>query len=255
MTMSLRDLPTARTLYERRFPVADTAAVDPAAAETPGQLAPAFQADDPRVHSYLLLLRFGLINLVGFALLGACYVQGWIDTVLAADGTGITPTIIGLFLAGLALCARKVWQTSRELNGVRGGNPAADSRAGIYLCAIAGVDAGSRSLSASALKLKLVSRISAIRHIGATLVLLGLIGTVVGFIIALQGVDAESVADVSAIGPMVSTMIGGMSVALYTTLVGSVLNIWLMVGYQTLTTGTANLITAIVALGESHARS
>jgi biopolymer transport protein ExbB/TolQ len=86
-------------------------------------------------------------------------------------------------------------------------------------------------------------------------VLLGLIGTVVGYIIALSGVRPEVVSDVGAIGPMVSTLIGGMSVALYTTLVGSLLNVWLMVNVRLLEGGTVKLLTATVELGERHAGS
>ncbi len=84
--------------------------------------------------------------------------------------------------------------------------------------------------------------------------LLGLIGTVVGFIIALSGVDVDLAADVNSVGPMISTLIGGMSVALYTTLVGAVLNIWLMVNYRLLLNGTVNLVTSVVELGERYAR-
>ena len=47
-------------------------------------------------------------------------------------------------------------------------------------------------------------------------------------------------------------LIGGMSVALYTTLVGAVLNIWLMLNYRLLEGGT-RLFTAIVELGERDA--
>ncbi|MGB0551804.1 MAG: MotA/TolQ/ExbB proton channel family protein [Alphaproteobacteria bacterium] len=52
---------------------------------------------------------------------------------------------------------------------------------------------------------------------------LGLVGTVIGFIVALSGVDPESVCGASAAGPMVTKLILGMSIALYTTLVGAVL--------------------------------
>lgn len=52
---------------------------------------------------------------------------------------------------------------------------------------------------------------------------------------------------------MVSTLIQGMSVALYTTLVGAALNVWLTVNYQILATGTVNLLTTIVTMGERHA--
>ena len=65
----------------------------------------------------------------------------------------------------------------------------------------------------------------------------------------------ETAGDVEAIGPMVTTLIDGMSVALYTTLVGAVLNIWLMVNYRLLEGGTITLLTAIVDLGERHVRS
>ena len=54
----------------------------------------------------------------------------------------------------------------------------------------------------------------------AALVVLGLVGTVIGFIIALSGVTAEDAGDVSTVRPMISTLISGMSVALYTTLGG-----------------------------------
>jgi biopolymer transport protein ExbB/TolQ len=85
-------------------------------------------------------------------------------------------------------------------------------------------------------------------------VFLGLIGTVIGFIIALSGVNAEAAADVSSIGPMVTTLISGMSIALYTTLVGAILNIWLMINYRLLEGGTVTLATKIIELGESHAQ-
>jgi hypothetical protein len=53
---------------------------------------------------------------------------------------------------------------------------------------------------------------------------------------------------------MVSTLISGMSVALYTTLVGSLLNVWLMVNVRLLEGGTVKLLTATVELGERHVR-
>jgi len=184
--------------------------------------------------------------------------------ILAADTSHLVLLIIGVFLAGLAMCTRKILQTSHELNQVKEFDssrppvewgPAPPSRVGAYCRSIQGRDAQSRAIAASALRLKLSSRIGAVRHIANSLVLLGLIGTVIGFIVALSGVDSKSVADVSAIGPMVTTLVEGMSIALHTTLVGSVLNIWLMINYRLLESGTVNLITAIVERGERHARS
>jgi biopolymer transport protein ExbB/TolQ len=87
-----------------------------------------------------------------------------------------------------------------------------------------------------------------------SLVLLGLVGTVVGFIIALSGVDPQSAGNVDSIAPMVSELIHGMSVALYTTLVGAVLHLWLKVNYLILSGGAVRLIDRLVARGEGHAR-
>lgn len=210
-----------------------------------------------RPYSYLLLLRFAVANIAGLALLGAAWLQGWVEAVVAGDRTGLVLVIAGVFAAGFALCAQRIWRTSRELNRAKAFDPAAPapSLAWRYLAQVRGRSGDSRALAAAGLRLKLTSRIAAVRFIANSLVLLGLIGTVIGFIIALSGVDPQASADVAAIAPMVSTLIDGMSVALYTTLVGAVLNIWLTIDYRILATGTVNLLTAVVEIGERHGRA
>jgi hypothetical protein len=200
---------------------------------------------------YLLVLRFALLNVVGFALLGVAYVQGLVDKVIVADPTYLSVLIFLAFLGGLGICARKVWQTSRELNALRGHDAAS---AVPHLAPLLGRTAESRANLAGAARLRLSHRIAIVRNIGNTLVLLGLIGTVLGFIIALSGVDPERAADIGAIAPMVATLISGMSTALYTTLVGSILNVWLMANHQLLAGGTVKLIAALVERAEDHAR-
>ena len=78
---------------------------------------------------------------------------------------------------------------------------------------------------------------------------------VIGFIISLAGVDPRMTGEASSIAPMVARLIGGMSVALYTTLVGSILNVWLMANYQILNGGAVRLLTSIVERGEADAGS
>jgi len=159
---------------------------------------------------------------------------------------------VAAFLGGLAFCTLRVWQTSRDLNQVKAFNPLVPSTTADYIAKLRGRGVESRSTLASTLRLKLSQRIAAVRHTAGSLVLLGLIGTVVGFIIALSGVDPERASDVQSIAPMVSTLIEGLSTALYTTLVGAVLNVWLMVNYRLLAGGTVKLITALVEFGEDH---
>ncbi len=208
--------------------------------------------DHDPYHS-LLILRFALINLLGFGLLTIAFLQGLVGQVVAADRTYLSAIIFFVFLGGLAHCGWRILRISNELNMVRDFDPLVPSKAAEYLANLRGCPSGNRSVLAGALRLKLSQSVAVVRQTAGSLVLLGLIGTVIGFIIALSGVDPETVSDIGAVGPMVSTLISGMSTALYTTLVGSVLNVWLMINYQLLASGTVKLITTIQEFGERHA--
>ena len=200
---------------------------------------------------YLLLLRFGVVNLVAFALIGAAWAQGLVAKAINADVTNMVILICVVFLIGLILAGYRLWKVSIQLNAAYNYNPDAPSRAADFLSKTKGKNASSRSNIAQALKLKLFSRIIHIRYIANSLTVLGLIGTVLGFIIALSGVDPDVASNPSAISPMVAQLIEGMSVALYTTLVDSILSVWLGLVYQMLATGTSNLVSTIIELSES----
>ena len=102
---------------------------------------------------------------------------------------------------------------------------------------------------------RIANYISVVRHTADSLVFLGLVGTVIGFIVALSAVDPQSSVSIDNIAPMVATLIKGMSIALYTTLFGSVLHLWLMVNYRMLATGAMHLFNAIVDFGERRVGS
>lgn len=199
---------------------------------------------------YLLVARFALINLVAAALTVAVYLQGWLDGMFVRNIVELVLVIVVVFLYGLAQCARKIWQTSVELNHLKLDAPPQNSRADKYLESIYGKQPDVRETSASALRAKLANRIAVVRNTANSLVLLGLIGTVIGFIIALSSVDANATADTESIAPVIGRLINGMSVALYTTLVGSVLHVWLTINHRLLASGTVNLYAAIIDLGE-----
>jgi hypothetical protein len=199
------------------------------------------------------VVRFALVNLVAAALLVAAYMQDWLDGLFAERLRELSGGIFLVFLYGLALCGAQIWRHSVELNDIKAGTPAPASRAGQYLGRAAGASPESRLLQSGTLRLKLTNRIVVVRHIANALVFLGLIGTVIGFIIALSGIDPESAAKAENVAEMIATLIGGMSVALYTTLIGAVLYIWLIVAYRILVTGTVDLIATTIELGEARA--
>lgn len=214
-----------------------------------------FDAAGPDGQRYITILWMALFNLAAFALVAVAFAHGWAQLVFSSDVTGLTYVIAGVFLLGLALSFAKAWKIACEADCVRTHNPCAGTWADNYLESVARRSAGSRAIAASTLRFLVASRISPVHHIAASLVLLGLIGTVLGFIIALAGVSAESATNLSDTSRMVSRLIAGMSVALYTTLQGAVLNLWLSANYRILSAAAARLVNGLVALGEYNERS
>ncbi len=204
------------------------------------------------LHRYLLVLRITLFNIVAFGLLAAVFLQGWLDGVADRKTGWLCSVIFMVFLFGLGTCFARSLRVSRELNDLRAGAIRPGSRAAKYLSSITGRGPESRSLSANMLRMRMANYISLVRHTANSLVFLGLVGTVIGFIIALSAVDPQSSIAVDNIAPMVTTLIHGMSIALYTTLLGAVLHLWLMVNYRMLATGTMHLYNTLVDFGERH---
>jgi biopolymer transport protein ExbB/TolQ len=203
---------------------------------------------------WMIGFRFLLINAVGLALVGAAWAAGLFDPIFATDTTHLVKLIIAVFVVGVVWSAQRALMLARELNALDLPHPASDTRVGQWLQRTRGSDASVRANLAAALKLKIAHRIASVRHIAGSLVLLGLIGTVVGFIQALSGVQPDTVGDVAAIPGMVSRLLGGMATALYTTLVGSALNIWLMLDYRLLESGSVHLLARLVERGENDGR-
>ena len=207
------------------------------------------------MYRYLLLFRFLLLNAACFGVLGGVWLQGWLDAMLESSARLMCLGIFATFLLGFAVCALKVVRTSLELNQVRDGRPAPGSRAAAYLDRFPGGRADDRRIAADLLRFRMASHVSIVGHVANTLVFLGLIGTVIGFIVALSSVEPGVTGNVRQIAPMVASLVDGMGIALYTTLVGAVLHVWLIVNHRMLTTGALHLYNAIVELGERRAAS
>jgi hypothetical protein len=202
---------------------------------------------------YLLLTRFIVINTFLGALVLAAFGQGWLDTMISARLAELTLIIVAVFLYGLAACGWKIWRLTVELNGLAMESLPDDNPLSRYLDHVEASDSQSRALQAGTLRLELTDRIVSVRHIANTLIFLGLIGTVIGFIIALSAVDPNTAAEAENVASVIATLIDGMSVALNTTLVGASLYLWLTVNYRVLTSGTVSLIAEVVYTGERRA--
>ena len=203
-------------------------------------------------YKYLLILRYSLINLVGLVFLFVLITQGYVSKAIKADITNMVIVILALFSVGFILAAYRTFWLSRELNYSYLKVLPPNSIAKDFLQNSKKLDASSRNNLAASLRIKLSSKINYIKFMANTLVILGLIGTVIGFIIALSGVDGSVSSNPEEVSKMVSTLIQGMSVALYTTLVGSICSVWLNICYQIMSTGANNLLSKIIELGEKN---
>ncbi len=195
-------------------------------------------------YKYLLLLRYSLVNALGLVFVIVIYSQGYLNKAIKGDVTNVVVLIIFLFLIGLTLASIKAFWISRELNQAYSLQTKNKSMLNEYLKKAKKLDASSRANLVSSIKINISVKISNI------LVILGLIGTVIGFIIALSGVDGSVSSNPEEVSKMVASLVKGMSVALYTTLAGSILSVWLNICYQILSNGANRLTSRIIEVGE-----
>lgn len=177
----------------------------------------------------LLLASLTLRNLLGFAGLYAIWQMGWLQPLLEADTTHICKVIFVLFVVGMVWSYKAAWDhgtyaTNEFMISLGCAQSYASSNMTDYHA--------DRALLADLYQQRLLKQIAPIRNMASSLVLIGLIGTIIGFIIALSGVNKNAVTDAAAVGPMVAVLLHGMAMAMFKTLTGSVLNIWLMVNYR-----------------------
>ena len=152
-------------------------------------------------YRYLLVVRFTLLNVVAIAALLAGYMEGWLHGMLEGSTFLMKFSIFAVFVYGLIACAAKIWRTSEELNDLKTGMPVPEFRAGKYLRQLKYRDGENRSIMSQMVCLKLSNRIAIVRHTANSLVFLGLVGTVIGFIVALSRVDPKSVSSTGSWDP------------------------------------------------------
>lgn len=169
------------------------------------------------------MARFWVANIAFVALLIAAQMQGWVTMVFQADLSHLTSVIAVVLLYGLTLSAWKLWTMDAYVS---------------LSCEMNKDVKKAREVIAA--------YIEGIRWLSKRLVELGLVGTVIGFIIAFSGMDQNTIGDVDSAGAMIGVVVMGMGVALYTTLVGMLASLWLHVVYRVL---RASALDAYVRLG------
>ena len=184
--------------------------------------------------------RFAFLNLFGGVGLILLYINGWIQQIVTGDPSKITVIIFGLFLVGLVLTGIRINKLTKELNDIHAGR---SSRLRQYWELF---EKRGEAVASQVTQIRLYSKIQWIKRIASSLVALGLIGTVYGAITFLLGIDVAALGNVDKIGSAFAVVLEGMGIALYTTLVGAVLNLWLTFNFGIVENGTSDLVAALM---------
>lgn len=168
--------------------------------------------------SNLLIYRFLVFNLLVFSFAGAAVWNGTATPIYATDASRITVLITALFAIGWAGTAYETWRIGRGLNDAKRNGPMAGS----------GTDRD-----------KVLAKLAWLDDIANWLVSLGLLGTVIGFWMALP--DGTVSMDAKGAQSAVGGLMVGMRTALGTTILGAILAIWHEVNLRLLNTGVVVL--------------
>ena len=193
------------------------------------------------MNDWLLWSRFILLNGLGFAALLLLHINGVIAEIFVGDSSHISVGIFCLFIVGLILTANQIFRISRDLNFLKAGR-GVKVKEFFHL-----VEKKNETSAREAIEIKAFAKIQWIKRIASSLVSLGLIGTVYGSVVFLLGIDLTAVGDVEQVGAVFAVVMNGMGIALYTTLVGAVLNLWLSFNYGIVEHGIAHLIANLIS--------
>lgn len=175
----------------------------------------------------LLLYRLYITNFCGFALVAWAAMLGYVQRVYANDISHISYVITALFIVGLGSTALQAWRVNREIDA---GNVSLTRHMDMMMHTV------KRKATAASLPIG-SAHLSDIKE---WLFTLGLIGSVVGFVIALDGIGSASLSTAEDTQKVAAQLLAGMSVAFYSTLAGSVLGLWTSINLRMLNTATAS---------------
>ena len=168
----------------------------------------------------LLIYRVLMTNVLLVCGVVFAFTQGWLHLVYETDISRISLGIVAALLVTLAAQYYRAYRVSRDINRLRT-EPSEHVRA--Y----------------EEDKSKALTKIEWMSDVSDWLMRLGLIGTVVGWFIALHGLDTAQLSPTGA-QQMMAQVLQGMSVALLTTLTGAVSSLWVDFNYRNIKTATNN---------------
>lgn len=195
------------------------------------------------------LILFTILNVFLFSMVGLAFFQGWTVDLVNSDIYHLCKIITIVFLIGLFLCGQKLFKLTGEKHLFD--NQTISGFNTHYLLNLnkPGLD---KNLMATTFANEISSYISIVDKFVGHLVLLGLLGTVFGVMIAFLGFDLTSIGDLSNLASASVTLVHGVKIALYTTLLGSIYSLWLSLCSHILERFSATYVYNVITFGEIH---
>ena len=210
-------------------------------------------------YSNIIIYTYLLINSFFSLLLYAAFLLGWIEKVYTSDSSYLSYVISLVFVFAWSISIYAALWLNKESNKLNDNidNGIAYEYFSLIKKKFTGITKINfdHSLLASTFQAKMYLRIKFISYAANLLILLGLIGTVIGFIIAVSGLG-DSLAggqNLARVQTVLGQIVNGMGIALFTTLLGSIFGgIWLQLHYEILSASVEKLVITTIEKAESE---
>lgn len=210
--------------------------------------------NDPPYLSFHLWMLIATASVFGFFVAAT---SGGLAFVIENDLTYISDAVMLFFVVTTTYCGARAWRLSRELVAVQQIAQHADESALAAGSWVARFHAQSRRTADPETRNKLVDVLSeklrGSHEIGwfitETLTKLGLLGTVIGFLIMLTALVGSSQLELSAMQAILRDMAAGMGIKIIATVVGLLCNIVLALQWLLLDRCAEKVLAGAVYLG------
>ena len=190
-------------------------------------------------NNYLLLRASLLMSLLFFAAFLVVDL-GLLSLIIASDKSKISIIIISIYILATFHWFYNAFRLDKEISNLD--DPNNETLINSFLKNDRNLDSSDKKIELSLLEDELSNR-HAIGYLSVDILLkLGLTGTVIGFILMLLPIGQIQDFDPQILQKLLSTMSGGMAVALYTTLTGLVTSILLKFQYFMLDSSLSNTL-------------
>ena len=190
-------------------------------------------------NNYLLLKASLFMSLLFFASFLVVDL-GLLSLIIASDKSKISIIIISIYILATFHWFYNAFRLDKEISNLD--DPNNETLINSFLKNDRNLDSSDKKIELSLLEDELSNR-HAIGYLSVDILLkLGLTGTVIGFILMLLPIGQIQDFDPQILQKLLSTMSGGMAVALYTTLTGLVTSILLKFQYFMLDSSLSNTL-------------